>query len=324
MGDFKTLDMMTGALHDRSRRSTWRDRRERRAKFGITRQDQDGLALESHRRRRRRARRACSRTRSSGRAEVAQGHRAVRRDEHIRHDATIEDLAKLKPVFAKENGTVTAGNASGINDAASAVVLMERRAAERAASRRSRGWSRTARRRRPQDHGHRPGAGLAQGARAGRHHAAQLDVIESNERSPRRRARSRASSARPKKVNPNGSGISLATRSAPPARSSPQGAARARPRRGRYALVTMCIGGGQGSPRCSSGSEARASCDDRAVVNPAARSMPAPNAARSAPGSDADRRGSRRRRDDRRRLQPLGRHAPAPAAAAGDAGVHLY
>src|SRR5207249_6877247 len=50
-------------------------------------------------------------------------------DEHIRSDATIEGMAKLKAVFAKENGTVTAGNASGINDAAAAVVLMEKSAA---------------------------------------------------------------------------------------------------------------------------------------------------------------------------------------------------
>lgn len=48
-------------------------------------------------------------------------------DEHVRLNATLQDFAKLKPVFAKENGTVTAGNASGINDAA--VVLMERGAA---------------------------------------------------------------------------------------------------------------------------------------------------------------------------------------------------
>ncbi len=47
-------------------------------------------------------------------------------DEHVRLNATTEDFAKLKPIFAKENGTVTAGNASGINDVAAAVVLMER------------------------------------------------------------------------------------------------------------------------------------------------------------------------------------------------------
>src|SRR5204862_909099 len=51
-------------------------------------------------------------------------------DEHVRADASLEGMAKLKAVFIKENGSVTAGNASGINDAAAAVVLMERGAAE--------------------------------------------------------------------------------------------------------------------------------------------------------------------------------------------------
>ena len=51
-------------------------------------------------------------------------------DEHFRPNCTLADMAKLKPVFIKENGTVTAGNASGINDAAAAVVLMEAGAAK--------------------------------------------------------------------------------------------------------------------------------------------------------------------------------------------------
>ena len=54
-------------------------------------------------------------------------------DEHFRPGATMDDMAKLKPVFVKENGTVTAGNASGINDAAAAVVLMDAAAAKHAA-----------------------------------------------------------------------------------------------------------------------------------------------------------------------------------------------
>ena len=52
-------------------------------------------------------------------------------DEHVRKDAKLEDMAKLKAVFKKEGGTVTAANASGINDAAAAIVLMEAKAAER-------------------------------------------------------------------------------------------------------------------------------------------------------------------------------------------------
>ncbi|MDB5893235.1 MAG: acetyl-CoA acetyltransferase, partial [Rhodoferax sp.] len=54
------------------------------------------------------------------------GVTAYATDVHFRPGSTVADMAKLKPVFAKENGTVTAGNASGINDAAAAVVLMEK------------------------------------------------------------------------------------------------------------------------------------------------------------------------------------------------------
>ena len=101
-----------------------------------------------------RASRASSRTRSPSRATAARGSGDRRRplqdrrscrsssragrgrcmfdtDEHVRGDATAEGMAKLRAVFAKENGTVTAGNASGINDAAAAVVLMEKQAAQR-------------------------------------------------------------------------------------------------------------------------------------------------------------------------------------------------
>ena len=103
------------------------------------------------------------------------------RDEHVRPDASMEGLGKLKPVF-KPDGTVTAGNASGMNDAGAAVVLMS--AAEGGGARRA-----GARpdpvllllRRRPEDHGHRPGAGRAQGAGAGRPSLDDVDVIELNE-----------------------------------------------------------------------------------------------------------------------------------------------
>ena len=76
----------------------------------------------------------------------------------------LEDLAKLRPVFRKD-GTVTAGNASGINDGAAAVVLMERGTAEkRGAKPMGAAGGLRARRRRSEDHGHRPGAGDAHGA----------------------------------------------------------------------------------------------------------------------------------------------------------------
>ena len=71
---------------------------------------------------------ATSRSRSCRwRSKAAKARSLFDTDEHVRGDAKLEDMAKLKPAFQKENGTVTAGNASGLNDAAAAVVLMEAR-----------------------------------------------------------------------------------------------------------------------------------------------------------------------------------------------------
>jgi acetyl-CoA C-acetyltransferase len=251
MGDFKTLDMMVGALHDPFDVIHMGVTAENvAAKFGITRQDQDGLALESHRR-----------ASAASRAGLFKGQIVpvelkskkgtvlFDADEHIRHDATMDDMAKLKPVFLKENGTVTAGNASGINDAAAAVVLMERGAAERA------GLVPLAR---LVSYGHAGvdpkimGIGPVPASRKALERAglraAQLDVIESNEAfAAQACAVTRELGLDPAKVNPNGSGISL---------GHPIGATGAiittkalhelQRIGGRYALVTMCIGGGQG------------------------------------------------------------------------------
>jgi acetyl-CoA C-acetyltransferase len=251
MGDFRTLDMMVGALHDPFDVIHMGVTAENvAAKFGITRQDQDGLALESHRR-----------ASAASRAGLFKGQIVpvelkskkgtvlFDADEHIRHDATMEDMAKLKPVFLKENGTVTAGNASGINDAAAAVVLMERGAAERA------GLAPLAR---LVSYGHAGvdpkimGIGPVPASRKALERAGlkagQLDVIESNEAfAAQACAVTRELGLDPAKVNPNGSGISL---------GHPIGATGAiittkalhelQRIGGRYALVTMCIGGGQG------------------------------------------------------------------------------
>jgi acetyl-CoA C-acetyltransferase len=251
MGDFKTLDMMVGALHDPFDVIHMGVTAENvAAKYGITRQDQDALALESHRR--------ASAAQKAGlfRDQIVpvelkskKGPVLFDADEHIRHDATMEDMAKLKPVFQKENGTVTAGNASGINDAAAAVVLMERQAAERA------GLKPLAR---LLSYGHAGvdpkimGIGPVPASRRALERAgigtAQLDVVESNEAfAAQACAVTRELGLDPKKVNPNGSGISL---------GHPIGATGAiittkalhelHRVGGRYALVTMCIGGGQG------------------------------------------------------------------------------
>jgi acetyl-CoA C-acetyltransferase len=96
------------------------------AKYGITREMQDAQAVESHQR----AERATAEGRFAEQIvpvmlKSRKGDVAYTTDEHFRSGATLADFAKLKPVFLKENGTVTAGNASGINDAAAALVLME-------------------------------------------------------------------------------------------------------------------------------------------------------------------------------------------------------
>ena len=127
MGDTKLIDMMMGALHDPFQNIHMGVTAENiAAKWGITREDQDKLAVESHNRAERATQNGVFKdqivpvTLKSRKGDV---HYAT--DEHFRPGATMEDLGKLKPVFLKENGTVTAGNASGINDAAAAVVLME-------------------------------------------------------------------------------------------------------------------------------------------------------------------------------------------------------
>ena len=126
MGDSVMLDMMTGALSDPFGRMHMGVTAENvAAKFGISRQDQDALAAESHRRA------AAAIEAGHFRDQIVpvtlksrKGDIVFDTDEHVRRDVTADSLAGLKPVFQKENGTVTAGNASGLNDGAGAVILM--------------------------------------------------------------------------------------------------------------------------------------------------------------------------------------------------------
>ena len=251
MGDAKVVDMMVAALHDPFHNIHMGVTAENvAAKWGITRQMQDELAVESHRR----AARATAEGRFKSQIvpvslKSKKGEVIFDTDEHFRADATIEDMAKLKPVFQKDNGTVTAGNASGINDGAGAVVLMERSVAQQ------RGLKVLGR---LVAYGHAgvdpklmgigpvPASQKAL-ARAGLK-IGEIDVIESNEAfAAQACAVMKDLGADPAKVNPNGSGISL---------GHPIGATGAiitvkalyelERVGGRYALVTMCIGGGQG------------------------------------------------------------------------------
>ena len=132
MGDFKAIDMMVGALHDPVDVVHMGVTAENVAsKWGITRDEQDQLALESHRR-------AANATKAGHfksqivpvEVKSKKGPTVFDTDEHFREGTSMADMAKLKPVFVKENGTVTAGNASGINDGAGAIVMMERSVAE--------------------------------------------------------------------------------------------------------------------------------------------------------------------------------------------------
>src|SRR5688572_19623994 len=133
MGDAKIMDMMVGALTDPFDTVHMGITAENvAAQCKLTREQQDAYAVESHRRAQ------AATTAGHFKSQILpielkgkKGPVMFDADEHIRADASAEGMAKLKAVFQKENGTVTAGNASGINDAAAAVVLMERAEAER-------------------------------------------------------------------------------------------------------------------------------------------------------------------------------------------------
>ena len=250
MNDGAVVDAMVGALTDPFDDCHMGITAENvAAKWGVSRQDQDALAVESHRR---------------AAAAIANGYFKEQilplefkargkttlfdTDEHVRADANREAMAQLKPAFDPQ-GTVTAGNAAGINDAAAAVVLMERSAAE------GRGLRPLARLVAYAFAGVEPrymGMGPVAAVRSVLDRAGlrvrDLDVIELNEAfAAQALAVMRELDLPADRTNPHGSGISL---------GHPIGAtgciltvkalyelARIG---GRYALVTMCIGGGQG------------------------------------------------------------------------------
>ncbi len=250
MGDGQIVDAMVGALTDPFGTGHMGITAENlAAKHGFTREEQDAFALESHRR---------------ATAAMAAGHFKSQivpvelkskkgpvvfdTDEHVRKDAKPEDFAKLRPAF-KKDGSVTAGNASGINDAGAAIVMMEAAAAAKA--------------------GVKPLARLVAYAHAGVEphimgegpipavqrvfqksglKPSDMDVVESNEAfAVQAMTVTKGLGLDPAKVNPNGGAVAL---------GHPIGATGAiltvkcvyelHRTGGRYGLVTMCIGGGQG------------------------------------------------------------------------------
>lgn len=250
MGDVAATDYMLGILHDPFHKIHMGITAENvAAQEGITREMQDALAVESHQR----AARAIAEGRFKSQivpVEVAtrKGTVNFEVDEHVRADTSVEQLAKMKAAFRKD-GTVTAGNASGINDGAAALVLASGEAV------RSRGLQPMARLVAYAHAGVEPelmGLGPVPATQVALKRAglrvSDLDVVESNEAfAAQACAVTRKLDLDPAKVNPNGSGISL---------GHPVGATGAiiatkaiyelQRVNGRYALVTMCIGGGQG------------------------------------------------------------------------------
>jgi acetyl-CoA C-acetyltransferase len=250
MGDAAVVDAMTGALHDPFGHGHMGVTAENiAAKYGFTREQQDQFSVESHHKA------AAAMDRGFFKSQIIpieiktkKGAESFTTDEHVRKDVRPEDMAKLKTVF-KKDGTVTAGNASGINDAGAAIVLTTSEHAKK--------------------NGLRPMARLVAYAHAGVEpqvmglgpipavkkvfeksglKPADMDVVESNEAfAVQAMAVTKDLGLDPAKVNPNGGAVAL---------GHPIGATGAiltikalyelERTNKRRALVTMCIGGGQG------------------------------------------------------------------------------
>ncbi|GGF52409.1 3-ketoacyl-CoA thiolase [Azorhizobium oxalatiphilum] len=250
MGDTQVVDMMIGVLNDPFGHGHMGVTAENVSeRYGISRRQQDEAAVESHRR--------AAQAVAAGhfKAGIAPFELTTRKgtvvfdtDEHVRADANVDDMARLKAVFRK-GGTVTAGNASGINDGAAALVLAD------AAAARARGLRPLARLLSygiagvdPSEMGMGPVPAVRIALEKAGLAAGDLDVIESNEAfAAQACAVTKVLRLDPAKVNPNGGAIAL---------GHPVGATGAilaikaigelQRTGGRYGLVTLCIGGGQG------------------------------------------------------------------------------
>jgi acetyl-CoA C-acetyltransferase len=250
MNDGAFVDMMVGALTDPFDTVHMGVTAENIAeRWKISREQQDEFAVESHRR----AINAIEKGYFKDQIvpielKSRKGTVVFDRDEHPRADATVEGMQKLRAVF-KKDGSVTAGNASGINDGAAAVVLMEKEAAQKAGMKPmarlvSYGLAGVD----PKIMGIGPVPAVTKALKKAGLSVDDMDVIESNEAfAVQALAVSCDLKFDPKKTNPNGGAVGL---------GHPIGATGAvltvkalyelQRTGGRYALVTMCIGGGQG------------------------------------------------------------------------------
>jgi acetyl-CoA C-acetyltransferase len=250
MGDATVVDAMTGALHDPFGHGHMGVTAENiAAKYGFTRQQQDQFSIASHKK--------AAKAIEAGyfksqivpiELKTRKGVEQFTADEHVRPGATMDDLAKLKTVF-KKDGTVTAGNASGINDAGAAIVMTSSAFAEknklkpmaRLVAYAHAGVE-------PQVMGLGPIPAVKRVFEKAGLKPSDMDVVESNEAfAVQAMAVTKDLGLDPAKVNPNGGAVAL---------GHPIGATGAiltvkalyelERIQKRYALVTMCIGGGQG------------------------------------------------------------------------------
>ncbi len=255
MGDLAMVDtMMKDGLIDAFQGYAMGNTAENVAKhYQITREQQDAFADHSQKK--------ASAAQKAGRfkdeivpvtVKGRKGDTVVSDDEYIRHDSTPEMMAKLRPAFVKD-GTVTAGNASGINDGAAALVVMSAsEAARRGLTPLARIASLRHRRRGPGGDGHRADPGQPQGAGAGRLEAGDLDLVEANEAfAAQACAVNKDLGWDTERVNVNGGAIAI---------GHPIGASGARvlvtllhemgKRDAHKGLATLCIGGGMGVAMC--------------------------------------------------------------------------
>jgi acetyl-CoA C-acetyltransferase len=250
MKDSQAVDMMVGALTDPFDQVHMGVTAENIAKkWGISREEQDQFAMESHRRAIAAIKQGYFKTQILPiEIPVREGMTLVDTDEHPREQVNLEKLAGLRSVF-EENGTVTAGNASGINDGAAAMVLMHARTAEQKnlkplARLVAYGYAGVD----PSYMGIGPVPAVKQALKRAGLKLANIDVIESNEAfAVQACAVARELGFDYAKTNPNGGAVAF---------GHPIGATgcilsikaiyELHRTGGRYALVTLCIGGGQG------------------------------------------------------------------------------
>lgn len=249
LGATETVDLMQSALQDPFGHGAMGITAENVAeRYGVSRQDQDAFALESQTR--------AAQAIASGlfvdqiepvNIKTRKGNLVFEQDEHPRQ-TTPEQLASLRSVF-KKDGTVTAGNASGINDGAAALILAsesyaEAKNLEPLGILRSYGHAGVE----PDEMGVGPIPASRQALERAGLQTSDLSVVESNEAFAAQAVHvTRELGLDPAIVNPNGGAIAL---------GHPVGATGAiittkclyelRRRGGRYGLITMCIGGGQG------------------------------------------------------------------------------